>query len=159
MSVTPAWFRLDMNRLEEEWVRQAERMYELCMDLADAQKALTEAENSLELVKGELDKEVRLHPATYGIDKLTEPRVKAAIVAHKSHLTAERTVVEAAYDVARLKAGVTALEHKKRALEALVDLYGMGYFAQPHAPTPEGRRAIEARTKDAALTPRGVGRR
>ena len=66
------------------------------------------------------------------------------------YLEASVAVSKAYHKVNLTQAAVTALEHRKRALEKLVDLHGQNYFAEPHAKTEGGREHVEQTKKQSA---------
>jgi hypothetical protein len=124
-------FSIDELRLDREWLAQAELVHEHCLNLADAKLRHNEAKAEADVVAAELDRDVRLHPTKYGLDKLTETVVANTITLQPAHKEAHKKLIQAKHDVDVLEAAVSALEHKKRALENLVALHGMDYFATP----------------------------
>lgn len=138
-------FQIRNHHLDREWLSQPEFMHEYCVKLADAKKSLNDAKANLELVEAEQDREVRMHPSRFGIDKLSETRIKNAVVLTASYREANKDVIEAQHECDVLQAAVTALEHKKRALENLVHLHGMSYFSEPKADGEDFDAMREAR--------------
>lgn len=124
-------FQIRGHRLDEDWLSQPDTVYEYCTRLADAKKLLNEAKSDLEVVEAETDRDVRLHPSRFGIDKLSENRVKNAVILTPQYKKANKEVIHRQHEVDVLQAAVTALEHKKRALENLVHLHSMSYFSKP----------------------------
>ncbi len=133
MSNARSEFRISAGCLDKEWLAQPERVYDYCTQLAEAKQQLNQAKATLELVEAEGDRDVRLHPSTYGIDKLSEARIKNAVILTASYRQAYKEVIQAQHACDVLQAAVTALEHKKRALENLVHLFSMSYFSEPKA--------------------------
>lgn len=147
---------IDEFRLDREWLGQARRYFQYSEKLADARRRLDEAKAALDVSDAELDAEIRLNPSEFGLGKPTEQAVKNAVTASPEHQAAERKVIRAKHDVAIFDAAVTALDHRRRALEKLVDLQLSGYYAEPRARNEHSREAIGEAEKQAA---RGKGRR
>jgi hypothetical protein len=150
MSNAGSEFQIRAHSLDKEWLSQPEIVHEYCTRMADAKRQLNDAKATLELVEAESDREIRLHPSRYGIDKLSEARIKNAVVLTESYREAYKELIERQHEHDVLQAAVTALEHKKRALENLVHLHGMDYFAEPRADAEAMEASRESR-RDAAL--------
>lgn len=124
-------FRPDKDALDEEWVKQPELFHQYAVEHADATLELEELKDTIEVIKAELDKDIRAHPKRYGFQKITDAVVKAAIPEQEEYKKAVRRVNKAKHKVDVLAAGVKALDHKKKALENLVYLHGQNYFSSP----------------------------
>lgn len=129
----PDFFRIDRDRLDWEWMRQPELYYQHAEKLAAARMAAEQAKTETDLVYAEMDAKIRDRPEKYGILKVTEAAVRAAILVADKYQAAVKAHLEAKYNVDILQAAVTTLDHRKRALENLVDLQGRNYFATPIA--------------------------
>jgi hypothetical protein len=115
-------YSIDPNALDTEWVRQAS-LYQRYSKNA-AQAAYTK--NRLESF---LDRDIRENPKKYGFDsKPTEPAIANTIRGDKG-------VLRISYKHQRLQGCLKALEHKKKALEKLTELYLSGYWARPRIKT------------------------
>lgn len=139
-TVDPDLFRVDRDRLDEEWERQPGTFFRLAERLAKAEADMERAKAALELAEATLQKEVRRDPAGYGVDKVTDKSVEAAVLSCGSYRKAVEAYIEAKYDRDVTRAAVTALDHKKAALERLVSLHGQNYFSQPKAKDEGGRK-------------------
>jgi hypothetical protein len=131
--VEDRFIEINENELDKEWVEQPVLYFRWARKLADARLKVDEAKAELELVTAELDSKIREDPESYGIEKLTEAGVKSTILIQEEYTDALQTFNAARHQVNILDAGVNALEHRKRALEKLVDLYARSYFAPPQA--------------------------
>ncbi len=144
-------FRIDPDRLEAEWLAQADVVHDYHLKMADAKQSLDEAKDALEIVYAETDMDVRLHPSKHGLAELdkkpTETMIKNAVLLTKAYQTASEEVIRAKYEVNVLEAACTSLEHKKRALENLVVLWSQDYFAAPRDRTG----GLETKQKTAVL--------
>jgi len=123
--------RLDIDRLklDEEWLDQPRQMYEWSKRVADAQMSLDEARSHLDVTRAELDREVRSNPGDYGLVKVTEGSISAAIEEDPRCMKANSAVRKARHAVDVAKAAVAALEHRKRALTQLVELFVRDYYS------------------------------
>lgn len=140
-------FEPDKDALDEEWVRQPELYHSYATQLADARMKLEMRKNKLEVVKAELDKEIREDPSEYGIVKVTEGAIAAIIVVNPRYVKALEKVNDGRHAVDILTAAVNALDHKKKALENLVYLHGQNYFSSPHAKGMSGDEIDRASRK------------
>lgn len=148
---------IDEHSLDKEWVEQPRLSFKYSEKLADAQLALDEAEDELSIVAAELDKSIRASPEDYEIDKVTEPAIKAAIPLQEEHRTALATIRTCKHRVNILKGANKAIDHRKRALENLVDLYGQNYFSSPRA--PDGAKEAMEEVEEKAIRKRGQKKR
>ena len=128
-------FEINQYALDEEWIRQTRLVYRYGQNLAEAKRDLDVLKAEMDLVDSEMDAEVRRRPSDFGIDKVTERSIQSAIVMSDGYKKIQKEVIDAKHEVDVLQAAVNALEHKKRALESLVQLHGMQYFAEPRAST------------------------
>lgn len=122
---------IDLANLEVEWQEQPKLYLAAAEELADAKKAAEELELELIVRKAEAEKEVRAEPEDFGLEKVTEAGVKAAVDTHKKVISLRSKIIEANHLVGLLVGKCRALEHRKRALEKEVDLFLAGYFAAP----------------------------
>jgi hypothetical protein len=145
----PDFFEIDKNQLDREWVRQPGLYHKYALQLADAKRDFEQAKTAVDLAEASADSDIRERPQKYGIEKVTEAAVKATVAGHKAVKEAIAALHEARHKVDVLQAAVTTLDHRKKALENLVDLRLADYFAEPRA----GRATttdINERTKRAA---------
>jgi hypothetical protein len=140
------FFAIDEHRLDKEWVNQPTLFFTWARKLADARQQLEEAKASLDVVYAELDNAIRERPGKYGLEKITESAIKQLIPSQAPYAEALAAVNTTKHRVDVLQAAVTALEHRKRALENLVDLHGQNYFAEPTAPA-HSRERVQETTK------------
>ena len=105
----------------------------------------------------EIDKSIRKHPDTYGLDKITEGAIKQAMPLQPEYQHALELLHEAKYHTAIVQAAVTALDHRKKALEKLVDLFLSGYYSQPKA-NANSREQMEQVERKAIRSRAKIGR-
>ena len=151
--IDPTILQIDELRLDREWTRQPKLMWEFGERLADARRDHEAAKNVLEATAAEVDAEIRKDPKAFGLDKVTEAVVKNAVVLCEDYETTQAEVLQAKHRVDVLAAIVNALEHKRRALENLVSLHGMSYFAEPRPRSDADCEAMEDLKRKAARRP------
>jgi len=127
--------RIDPEMLEYEWIDQPNRMLRYCTILANASRKLDLAKENLDIVKAELDRDVRSDPEKYGITtKITEDLIKNTIILQGDYVAANHAVIEGKFYEDMAKSAVRAFDQRKDALENLVKLLGQSYFAGPKIP-------------------------
>jgi hypothetical protein len=123
---------IDESALDMEWLDQPNRFLAYAQAEADAKRAYDEAREALEYEKAQLDRMIRKDPNRYDLEKVTEAVVSAAVREHTEDRVKE--VIEARYEWEMMSKAVAAMEMRKRALENLVKLLALGYFAAPTEP-------------------------
>lgn len=141
---------VDENDLEREWIEHPRAYHHHALLLAEARNKVAEAKAEFELVQAELDHKVRLHPDNYGLEKLTEKVVEAAVLRQPEYQVAQQVFLRARYDESVVQAAVDALDHKRTALSRLVELYLNDYNSQPRARGDAGRETGQVKA-DAAF--------
>lgn len=146
-------FDIDKYLLDDEWLNQPKLYFRWAVQLEDARADLENAKSEFDLTKAEIDLEIRSHPDRYSLpEKITENMIKASIPSQPEHKEAEEDYFTAKYRVGVLQAAVTALDHRKRALEKLVDLHGQKYFASPRASNETAKETVEEIEKKSVRT-------
>lgn len=129
--------RIDELALDREWLGQP-GLYAYWADrLAEAQHALDMAKVRAEIEKATVERDIRTAPDEYGLQKATEASIAATVMLQPEYKISQTRVAEAAKVVAQCRGYVTAIEHRKRALTCLVDLYLGGYYAGTRRATAE----------------------
>jgi hypothetical protein len=141
---------IDMGRLDEEWVRQPALFLKYAAQLADARQEHAEAKADIDVVRADVSKVIRGDPDRYGVTKVTEASIDAAVTTHKQVEDAVAKAGKAKHRMDLLQAAVDALEHRKKALENLVFLHGQEYFSEPRTPKGKGGESMKERQKEAA---------
>lgn len=120
---------IDELKLDKELKIQATMVRYWSEKTAEAQAKYDEAKSKLDIVAAELNLEIRKNPDKYGIDKLTETTINAIVITHPDHRIATKKVNEARYNLDMAKAAINGLEHKKRALTLLTELFVRDYYS------------------------------
>lgn len=137
---------IDEANLDRECIKLPNQYLQAAHKAADAKRDEDERKNQLEVIDAELSKEIRANPETYGLEKVTEASIASVILTQPRYQKALTRLNNAKHEAALAQAVVWALEHKKRTLTLLVELHGMGYFANPKV-SERGREAVENMTK------------
>lgn len=132
---------IDLDNLDKEWQRQPKLVHKWHSRLAEAKLDLNEKKARLDLITAELSLAIQNDPGHYGLESATIPSIKACVETQPQYLKAIRRHNKAKYAVDVLQATVTALDHKKKALESEVDLFLSDYFA-----TPRNRKSKDGET-------------
>lgn len=123
---------IDKDALDEALVGQPRLFFKHSRNLADARLELDEAEAEFDVTKADLSLSIRDRPGKFGLgDKVTEAGIAAVLTQQQEYIDAQAKINKCKHNVAILQAVVTALDHRKRALEKLVDLHGQDYFSTP----------------------------
>ena len=125
---------IDENMLDVELLGQASLMSKYSRMLAEAIRDRDIAKESVELMKAEINLDIRKDPLKYKLEKVTDNSVAAAILMEQDFQDAQNEYNEANYQYNVMLGVVKATEHRKSALENLVKLNGQNYFAGPALP-------------------------
>lgn len=144
------FFAVDEDNLLEYLREQPELMYRYSRRLGDAKKDLEEAKGELKVTEAEVKKDIRTNPERYGLKRATDKAVEDEVFLHHAYQDAVTNYNRAKHRVDVLYAAVSALEHRKSALEQMVKLHGQQYFATPRLPdtmSEEARDEYDAAEK------------
>lgn len=138
------WSVLDIDEddIVAEWMRQPRLVGKFIKEQAEAKDAHERAKSKFELVKAELDLAMRIDPESYDLPKVTESVIESARVTQDEYKEAHEAVINGKYRVDLIQGVVSGLDHKKRALEKIVDMIGMEFYAPPKA-KGAGKEAME----------------
>ena len=126
-------FQINQHSLDHELIQQPILVHHWSTKLAEAKLKLDAALNELSVARAKTDQEIRKNPEQFGLTKVTEATVDAAITTDTIVQKNITNVNDLRYEMRLCDAACTACEHKKRSLEKLVELHGRDYFS---APTP-----------------------
>lgn len=125
---------IDPSQLDVECVRQAETFFKWAERSIEARAEVDRAKFKLEVTESRLEIECRKNPEHFGLGKVTESGIKAAVILHADHREAYKNYIEARREEGLLSVAVQAMDMKKRQLENLITLHGQKYFAGPSVP-------------------------
>ncbi|MHA1363980.1 MAG: hypothetical protein ACTSP1_15825 [Candidatus Freyarchaeota archaeon] len=134
---------IDRYNLDEECRRQAILYSDVGELVSEAKAEARRKEQRLELVKAELDSKIRESPSNYGIEKVSNPAIEAAIIRSSEYQQALSDYIDARETADKLSVLQTAVEHRKSSLRDLVSLYIYEYYSGSHDMTKEKRHLGE----------------
>lgn len=121
---------IDPLALVEEWLRQAIIYDKWARKLVDANDDRDRAKQDLDLVKAEVDNDIREHSAKYfGDKKPTEAAIAAQVLMDDRYKKALEHSLQTSKTAAILAVGERALGHKKSALENITKLWLSDYYS------------------------------
>jgi hypothetical protein len=126
--------KIDESSLDVEWLDQPSLMMKYARHAAQCRLEMDKAKEALELVKAELDKEIRTFPDRFGIEKITDKVVENTIPMQPDYKEAINNFIKARFESDVAYGAVKAMETRKDALENLGRLMGLQYFAGPKMP-------------------------
>lgn len=126
-------FGIDLTMLDKEWMEHSKIFLHFSLKVTKSTRKVAEAKAKLDLVRGELARKIRFDPDKYGLDKATEAAISNIIPTRKKYKKYLRLLNDAIENHNCLQDIVTALDHRRRGLERLVQLHGSSYFSEPRA--------------------------
>lgn len=126
--------RIDESSLDMEWLDQPSLMMKYARNAAEMRKLMDLAKENLDVVRAEIDRDVRENPERFGITKITDAVVAATVLRDKEYQKASKEFIDARYALDIANAAVRSMDARKDALENLVRLHGLQYFAGPQMP-------------------------
>jgi hypothetical protein len=122
---------IDKTRLDEECEKQPRLVWDYGRMAAKAERDVDEAIANLKLTEADVDAAIRETPSEFGLEKVTEPAIKQAILRSKEYQEALSTLNTAKYRVGVLQAANRSLDHRRTSLTLLDGQDTRGYFARP----------------------------
>jgi len=89
---------IDPDALDVEWLRQPQLMIKYAKISAEAKMEVLSAKENLDLVRAELDKDIRSDPDKFGIAKITESAVLNTIISNQRYKKANSEYLEKQYE-------------------------------------------------------------
>jgi len=126
--------KIDELALDVEWLEQPRLMLKYSRHAVETRKTLDKAKLNLDVARARLDKKIRANPGEYGLAKVVEAAVQNAILDAPEYLEAHEKYLNAKYEAEMARVVVQSIEQRKEALENLVRLHGLQYFAGPRVP-------------------------
>ena len=129
--------KIDETSLDVEWLDQPQLVMKYTRIQAEAHREEEEAKEKLDLVKAQLDKDIRTDPEDFDlgdVPKITEAVVNGAILESDKYKDAFKEWIDAKFENTIAKGAVRAVDTRKASLENLVKLHGQQYFAGPSVP-------------------------
>ena len=141
---------IDEQALDVEWLRQATLMRKYSLHAAATKMVVDEAKERLDVGKARLEMAIRSDPEAFGLSKVTESAIHSVLILQDEYQGLTQQFIRAKYEYDVAAAVVRAVDQKKAALENLVKLLGVSYFAGPKAPRDLSQEWVEKQTGKAA---------
>jgi hypothetical protein len=149
---------IDKYKLDDEWSKQPDLYHAYGAMLADAENERDRAKEFLDLTEATVSDIIRRTS-----EKTTETSIKNQVLMHEDYKEAMRTYLEKKNACKHLQVVISALEHKKSALENLVKLFLSDYYSEPSVPKVARDKAEEVQrdieTENLNNNPRMIKRR
>ncbi len=142
-------YDIDPDKLDIACIDQPKLYHKNSLAFAQARADHERAKSDLELVEAELDKEIRLEPERFGLEKLTETIVEKAIIRHRRYRAAKEKYLESKHTMDVFQAFVFTLDHKKKSLEMLLQLRMNNYYSEPRLKGDLHTQVSETRQQEA----------
>lgn len=137
---------IDEVNLDKECIQLPSNYLKAAHLAADAGRDVEELKRQLDVLEADIGKEIRAHPSKYGLEKVTEAAINETILTLPAYRTAQQKLAKAKHDSQLASALVQAMEYKKRSLQMLVELKGMGWYSEPRF-SKQGKEAVDDMTK------------
>ena len=126
--------RIDDSALDLELLEQASLFMMYAKHYANTQRSLDEEKQKLDIVKADIDKQIREHPEKFKIEKVTEGAIQSAILTEGSYNIAYKKYLDAQYEKNMAGNAVQSMNMRKEMLEGMIKLLAQSYFAGPSVP-------------------------
>lgn len=133
---------VDMFQLDKEWSEQAKNYHDYAKKVSEARFEYSKKKAMLDLIKAELSLDIRNNPDKYKLPKTTEDTINSAVTVHDRTKIAQQEMFDSKKELDDLEAVLSALDHKKYALQDMVQLFLADYFS-----TPRSKQSVEANEK------------
>lgn len=125
---------IDETGLDVEWLSQPRLTMKYAKHAAETKRLADMAKEKLEVIKSTLDLAIRTDPAAYGVTKITESAIQSVITLSPEYQKVNQDAIDARYEQDMARYATQAVNDRKDALENLVRLHGVQYFAGPRIP-------------------------
>lgn len=137
---------IDLNALDTESIEQPARFMEYALLAIDAEDERDRTKRKREVVYAEVEERIRATAAANG-EKTTEAAIKAKVTMDEDIETVENELLVSIKRAKVLNAAVSAFEQRKKSLEQVCNLYGLGYFSQPRSTGVTNAKSDYAKSK------------
>lgn len=145
--------KLSKYRLDQNAIDQVELYEEATDEWAAAVLARDLAKEDLTTIKADVDEEIRANPEKYGWEvenkSPTEAWIAGRIVKNKKVKEATITHLKLVHEVNQLAGKKEALDHRKKMLEILTELYRGQYFVSVSRSDDDYKKAVSDKGKEA----------
>jgi hypothetical protein len=123
--------KLDLGNLDENALEQASLCAEWSTRWATACLKRDQLKEKLTVLRATLDDKIRKEA---GSEKPTENKINQTILLNEEHQQVSQELIEAQYEVNLYLAARESMDHRRKAIDALVELFKANYYAgkQPY---------------------------
>lgn len=125
---------IDPGQLDVECTQQADLFFRYAEQAIKASSEVDRQRFGLKVLEAKLQARVREDPEHYGVVKVTEAAIDAAVKTHPKYTAAVDGLLTAQEVSSLLDIARETMQMKKGMLEALIKLHGQQYFAGPSVP-------------------------
>ncbi len=132
---------INLSQLHKECQKQTNNYFKWAKRAVEKKNHADRLEMVKEVVEAQLQAKARKYPKKFGVQEgarggITEAAVKAAVYSHPEYVDACDQFLDAKEEAAIIGKAEITMDQKKRMLELLVTLHGLGYFASPRIAKP-----------------------
>ena len=127
--------------MDDECLEQPAKYLKYAEMRVEAEEERDKLKRKRDVVYAEVEERVRAEAEDYG-EKLTEAKVKAKVVIDDAVNAVEGELLKATTNAKMLAVGVEAFQQRKKSIEQLCSLFGLGYFSKP-----KGKGVTETKSK------------
>jgi len=136
---------IDKYSLDVEWEKLPGLYDKWAREFVEAEYERDKAKEQLDVVRAEIDTEIRKRIGEGKSNKMTEAAISNTIILNKRYQQASNNYIDSVKAAKILDIARRSFENKKKSLERLTDLFLVGYWAEPRMATLN-KREIEADT-------------
>ena len=125
---------IDDSALDIECADQAMLFMKYAKHYAETRRILDEEKQRLDIVKADIDKQIREHPEKFKLEKVTEGAIQSAILTEGTYNIAYKKYLDAKFESDMASNAVQAMNMRKEMLEGMIKLLAQSYFAGPRSP-------------------------
>ena len=138
--------KIDKHALDDEWMDNGRRLIHWTTEKAESDYQRDKAKEQLDLVKSEIEAEIRSDPEKFGLTaKATLPAIASAVIADERYKDQHEEYLQGCKNSNILTGVVSSFTQRKTSLENLTKIWLAGMFADPVIPR-EAREKVVAET-------------
>ena len=119
---------INLQNLHQDVANHAVLYAEIAGTGAELKASAHQAKSQLDLAKAEMSAAIRAQPEKYGVPKVTEASIQAALVVNDRVREAEQEYLDAQCEYESVSVIVTAFEHRRSMLNNEVQLHAADYW-------------------------------
>ena len=143
---------IDDSALDIECADQAMLFMKYAKHYAETRRVLDEEKQRLDIVKADIDKQIREHPEKFKLEKVTEGAIQSAILTEGTYNIAYKKYLDAKFESDMAANAKDAMNMRKEMLEGMIKLLAQSYFAGPRTPRDLSKeRELKQRKVDSGV--------